>query len=63
MPSNHLAVAKKNGTKMEPWQVDPWTKTCGLPLLVDFEPHPFKEATGFLVSEQVKWVVGRSQTH
>ena len=24
-----------------PWEVDTWTKTCGLPLLVNFEPHPF----------------------
>ena len=23
-----------------PWQVETWTKTCGLPLLFHFEPHP-----------------------
>ena len=23
------------------WKHGPWTKTCGLPLLYNFEPHPF----------------------
>ena len=31
---------KKPVPKMEPWQVEIWTKTCGLPLLFNFEPHP-----------------------
>ena len=41
-----LAVAQKTGANMEPWR--PWeverkAKTCGLPLLLDFEPHPSSE--------------------
>ena len=28
-----MAVAQKTGTKMEPWQVETWTKICGLPLM------------------------------
>ena len=31
---------KKTGTEMELWYVETWTKSCGLPLLFDFEPHP-----------------------
>ena len=23
-----------------PWYVETWAKTCGLPLLFNFEPHP-----------------------
>ena len=26
-----MAVAQKTGTKMEPWQVETWTKTCATP--------------------------------
>ena len=33
-----LAVAQKTGTKMEPCSVETWSKTCGLPLLFNFEP-------------------------
>ena len=38
----HLAVAQKPGTKMEPWQVETWTKTCVTPPVI-FEPHPFPD--------------------
>ena len=34
-----MAEAQKTGTTMEPWKVETWTKTCGLPLLLNFEPH------------------------
>ena len=34
-----MGVAPKTGTKMEPWQVETWTKTC-VSLLLNFEPHP-----------------------
>ena len=27
----HMAVAQKTGTKMNPWQVETWTKTCVTP--------------------------------
>ena len=27
IPLINMAVAQKNGTKMEPWQVETWTKT------------------------------------
>ena len=40
LPLGQVAVAQKTSTKMEPWQVETWTNTCGLPLLVNFEPHP-----------------------
>ena len=35
---------KKSGTKMDPWQVETWTKTCGLVLLVNFEPGTLRVA-------------------
>ena len=38
----HLAVAQKTGnTKRNPGKWKARTKTCGLPLLFNFEPHPF----------------------
>ena len=38
----HLGLSIGCGTKLEPWQVETWTETCGLPLLFIFEPRPFK---------------------
>ena len=39
-----MAVAQKTGTKMEPWQVETWTKTCVTPPpLFNFEPRPNEE--------------------
>ena len=34
---NHMAVAQRTGTNMEPWYVETWTKTC---VTFNFEPHP-----------------------
>ena len=28
---HQMAVAQKTGTKMEPWEVEKWTKTCATP--------------------------------
>ena len=36
----HMAVAQKDVKFRAPWQMEPKTKTCGLPWLFDFEPHP-----------------------
>ena len=36
-----MAVAQKTGIpKWNPGKVEPWTKTCGLPLLYNCEPLP-----------------------
>ena len=38
---------KKPDCQNQTWKVEAWTKTCGLPLLFDFEPHPnLQEAQG-----------------
>ena len=57
--SNDLAVAQKTGIPkwVKPWQVEPWTETCSLPLrswkvlsvhrVKQFDPRlPFAAGTG-----------------
>ena len=43
-PSN-VAVAQKDVLQMAPWRVEPKTKACGSPQLLNFEPRPCCERT------------------
>ena len=48
-PQQTYGCGSKRCTKIAPWYMEQKTKTCGLPWLFNFEPHPYPHRVSFWI--------------